>query len=85
MACNSSSFCAAAFANAPDATPAASVDMEANGNATVGSNDPIQPLLVKTITYRTVTLKTKALGPTPAVIPVPTVQLRPASVAAEGR
>jgi D-alanyl-D-alanine carboxypeptidase len=37
----------AALANAPptDATPAASVD----GNATVGSNDPIQPLLVKTI------------------------------------
>jgi D-alanyl-D-alanine carboxypeptidase len=71
----------AALANAPhtDATPMA--DMKMNGNATVGSNDPIQPLLVKTITYRTV--KTKALGPMPAVIPVPTVPQRPASVAAE--
>ena len=28
---------------------------------------PIQPLLVKTITYRTVTLQTKALGPVPTV------------------
>ena len=76
---------AAALANAPhtDATPAAGVDIEANGNATVGSNDPIQPLLVKTITYRTVTLQTKALGPVPTVIPVPTVPQGPASVAAE--
>jgi D-alanyl-D-alanine carboxypeptidase len=75
----------AALANAlhTDATPMASVDMKANGNATVGSNDPIQPLLVKTITYRTVTLQPKALGPMPAVIPVPTVPQRPASVAAE--
>jgi D-alanyl-D-alanine carboxypeptidase len=66
---------AAALATTPhtDATPMASVDMAANGNATVGSNDPIQPLLVKTITYRTVTLQTEALGPMPAVIPVPTV------------
>jgi D-alanyl-D-alanine carboxypeptidase len=76
---------AAALANAPhtDATHAASIDMEANGNATVGSNDPIQPLLVKTITYRTVTLQTEALGPMPTVIPVPTVPHRPASVAGE--
>ena len=44
----------AALANAPhtDATPVATVDAEANGNATVGSSDPIQPVLVKTITYR---------------------------------
>jgi D-alanyl-D-alanine carboxypeptidase len=75
----------AALANAPhtDATPMASVDMEVNGNATVGSNDPIQPLLVKTITYQTVTLRTEALGPVPAVIPVPTALQRPAPVAAE--
>jgi D-alanyl-D-alanine carboxypeptidase len=45
------------FANAPlsshaDPTPTASVNAETNGNATVGSSDPIQPLVVKTITYR---------------------------------
>jgi hypothetical protein len=65
------------FANAPlsshaDPTPTASVNAETNGNATVGSSDPIQPLVVKTITYRMVTLQTAALGPMPAVIPVPT-------------
>jgi hypothetical protein len=73
------------FANAPlsshaDPTPTASVNAETNGNATVGSSDPIQPLVVKTITYRMVTLQTVALGPMPAVIPVPTAPQRSAPV-----
>jgi D-alanyl-D-alanine carboxypeptidase len=35
-----------------------------------GSTDPIRPLLVKTVTYRTVQLQTAALGPMPALVPV---------------
>jgi D-alanyl-D-alanine carboxypeptidase len=38
--------------------------------ATVGSNDPIQPLLVKTVTFRTAPVQTASLGPMPALVPV---------------
>ena len=34
------------------------VHEQTNGNATVGSSDPIQPIRVKTITYRAVILPT---------------------------
>jgi D-alanyl-D-alanine carboxypeptidase len=46
----------------PAATPTA--------HATVGSSDPIRPLLVKTITFRTAPVQTASLGPMPALVPV---------------
>jgi D-alanyl-D-alanine carboxypeptidase len=62
-----------AFAKAPlathtDAAPAAGVSPKANGGTTVGSNDPIQPLLVKTITYRTAPVQTAPITPMPALV-----------------
>jgi D-alanyl-D-alanine carboxypeptidase len=36
-----------------------------------GSTDPIRPLLVKTISYRTASVQTAALGPMPSLIAVP--------------
>jgi len=42
-----------------------------NANAvTVGSSEPIQPVMVKTITYRTVPAQTSSLAPMPALSPV---------------
>jgi D-alanyl-D-alanine carboxypeptidase len=38
--------------------------------ATVGSSDPIQPLLVKTVTFRTAPVQTASLGPMPALVAV---------------
>ncbi len=38
--------------------------------ATVGSSDPIQPLLVKTVTFRTAPVQTASLAPMPALVPV---------------
>jgi D-alanyl-D-alanine carboxypeptidase len=38
--------------------------------AAVGSNDPIQPLLVKTISYRIAPVQTAELEPMPALVPV---------------
>jgi D-alanyl-D-alanine carboxypeptidase len=35
----------------------------------VGSNDPIRPLLVKTVTYRTVTVRTASMVPMPVLVP----------------
>jgi D-alanyl-D-alanine carboxypeptidase len=35
-----------------------------------GSNDPIRPLLVKTISYRTAPVQTASLAPMPALVPV---------------
>ena len=53
-----------ALADAPhaDAATMENVHEQTNGNATIGSSDPIQPILVKTITYRTVILQTHS-GP----------------------
>jgi D-alanyl-D-alanine carboxypeptidase len=47
----------------------------ANGPATmarasVGSNDPIRPLLVRTVTYHTVTVRTASMIPMPVLVPV---------------
>jgi D-alanyl-D-alanine carboxypeptidase len=66
-----------AFAKAPlsthtDPVPTASVSAKANGGATVGSIDPIQPLLVKTITYRTAPVQTAPITPMPALVPAAT-------------
>jgi D-alanyl-D-alanine carboxypeptidase len=49
-----------------DRTMTASVD----SRAVAGSNDPIRPLLVKTISYRTAPAQTASLTPMPALIPV---------------
>ena len=37
---------------------------------TAGSNDPIRPLLVKTISYRTAPVQTASLAPMPALVPI---------------
>jgi D-alanyl-D-alanine carboxypeptidase len=49
-----------------DPTPTAT----ASAPVTVGSSDTIQPLLVKTISYRTAPLQTAALAPMPMLVPV---------------
>jgi D-alanyl-D-alanine carboxypeptidase len=41
----------------------------AKASATVGSNDPIHPLLVKTISYRTAQVQAASLAPMPALVP----------------
>ena len=48
----------------PSATPSTTPRMAA------GSNDPIRPLLVKTISYRTAPVQTASLAPMPALVPV---------------
>ena len=50
----------------PDRIATASLD----ARSTAGSNDPIRPLLVKTISYRTVPVQTASLAPMPALVPV---------------
>jgi D-alanyl-D-alanine carboxypeptidase len=74
-----------AFVNAPlsshaDPTPTAS--SKGSGNATVGTNDPIQPLLVKTITYRTAPVQTAPLAPMPALVPAAAPLPQPTAAAA---
>jgi len=55
----------AATANVePRTTPSTTPRMAA------GSNDPIRPLLVKTISYRTAPVQTASLAPMPALVPV---------------
>ena len=76
-----------AFAKAPLSTshaePAttAALAPKAGGNATAGNSDQIQPLLVKTITYRTAPLQTASLAPLPALVPAPGSQPQPAVAA----
>jgi len=47
----------------------------ANAHAVVGSNDPIRPLIVRTVTYRAVTVHSPAMKPMPVMVPstAPTV------------
>jgi D-alanyl-D-alanine carboxypeptidase len=63
-----------AFAKAPmsahvDPAPAATATV--NPHAAVASTDPIQPLLVKTVSYRIAPVQTAQLAPMPALVPVP--------------
>ena len=44
-----------------------------------GSNDPIRPLLVKTISYRTAPVQTASLAPMPALVPVAVAVAAPVS------
>jgi len=57
-----------------DRTATASVEPSAAPSMTArmaaGSNDPIRPLLVKTISYRTAPVQTASLAPMPALVPV---------------
>jgi D-alanyl-D-alanine carboxypeptidase len=48
----------------------------------VGSSDPIRPLLVKTISYRAVTVRRPALAPMPVLVPVAPPRQRATSQAA---
>jgi D-alanyl-D-alanine carboxypeptidase len=49
-----------------DPTPTATV----TPRIAAGSNDPIQPLMVKTVSYRIAPMQTAALGPMPVLVPV---------------
>ena len=64
----------ATLAARADVAPTASV----KAGPSVGSNDPMQPLLVRTITYRTAPIQTAALAPMPALQPVATRPAAPA-------
>jgi D-alanyl-D-alanine carboxypeptidase len=55
-------------AAAGHADPAATASVDAH--IAMGANDPIKPLLVKTITYRTAPVQTASLAPMPALLPV---------------
>jgi D-alanyl-D-alanine carboxypeptidase len=67
---------------APTATvpPAANARVASAANAaagtndmrpSVGSNDPMRPLLVRTVTFRTTPMQTAAMAPMPALVQVP--------------
>jgi D-alanyl-D-alanine carboxypeptidase len=47
-----------------DPTPAATA------HATIGSSDPIRPVMVKTISYHTVTVRSASMQPMPVLVPV---------------
>jgi D-alanyl-D-alanine carboxypeptidase len=50
----------------PEPTPAAT----ANPRTVVGSNDPIRPVIVRTIPYHTVTVSSPSMKPMPVLVPV---------------
>jgi D-alanyl-D-alanine carboxypeptidase len=69
-----------AFARAPlsaHADPAPSAP--AKPRAVAGSSDPIQPLLVKTVSYRTAPVETAPLAPMPMLMSIPTAAAPPAA------
>ncbi len=68
-------------AHAEPATTATAT-AKASGNAALGNSDPIQPLLVKTITYRTAPVQAAALAPMPPLVPAPSSLPQPQPVAA---
>ncbi len=55
------------------------VTAKTNGNAAAGTNDPIQPLLVRTITYRTAPVQAASLAPMPNLVPAPGSLPQPAA------
>jgi D-alanyl-D-alanine carboxypeptidase len=60
----------AVVASRADPTPTATV----TARATAGSNDPIQPLLVKTVSYRIAPVQPAPLAPMPALVAAPAPQ-----------
>jgi D-alanyl-D-alanine carboxypeptidase len=70
-----------AFAKAPlashaDPTPTAAVNSRA---AVANANDPIRPLLVHTITFRTAPVQSATLAPMPALVPVAAAAMQPSA------
>jgi D-alanyl-D-alanine carboxypeptidase len=65
-------------AKAPTARIDRAATASADSRATAGSSDPIRPLLVKTISYRTAPIQTASLAPMPALVPVPAIAPTPA-------
>jgi D-alanyl-D-alanine carboxypeptidase len=59
------------------ADPAPAPNVKGNGNTTAGTSDPIQPVLVKTITYRTAPVQTAPLAPMPPLVPAATAAAAP--------
>jgi D-alanyl-D-alanine carboxypeptidase len=59
------------------ADPAPAPNPKGNGNETTGTNDQIQPVLVKTITYRTAPVQTAPLVPMPPLVPAATAAASP--------
>ncbi len=74
-----------AFAKAPISSshsipaPAATATATVNSHAAVAATDPIQPLQVKTVSYRIAPMQTAQLAPMPALVPVAAPAARPAS------
>ena len=62
---SSTKLTATSFASRADPAPTASVNAPA-----AGSNAPIKPVLVRTISYRTVPVQTASLAPMPMLMPV---------------
>ena len=63
-------FTKAAMVSRADPTPTATVSTR----AAAGSNDPIQPLLVKTVSYRIAPVQPAPLAPMPALVAAPAPQ-----------
>jgi D-alanyl-D-alanine carboxypeptidase len=59
----------AAFAGQVPARAELAATAPATARASVGSSDPIKPLLVKTVTYHTVTVRTASMVPMPVLVP----------------
>jgi D-alanyl-D-alanine carboxypeptidase len=71
-----------AFAKAPISTRADPAPAPAaSAKVAAGSNDPIKPLLVKTITYRIAPVRTASLGPMPPLVPVAVAAPQPQAAA----
>jgi hypothetical protein len=75
---SSTKLSSASFASHSDAAPTASI----NGQA-AGSDAPIKPVLVRTISYRTVPVQTASLAPMPMLVPI--VPAAPPLAAAQPR
>lgn len=54
---------------AAPARGAPGVTANSGGHAVVGTNDPIRPLIVKTVTYRAVTVHSPTMRPMPVLVP----------------
>jgi D-alanyl-D-alanine carboxypeptidase len=54
---------------AAPARAAPAVTASSAGHGVVGSNDPIRPLIVKTVTYHTVTVHSPTMRPMPVMVP----------------
>jgi D-alanyl-D-alanine carboxypeptidase len=73
-----------AFVKAPltnHADPAPTTSTKMTGGAIVGTADSIQPVPVKTITYRTAPVQTGPLAPMPAVVPAAAPPPQPTAAA----